>query len=275
MLLSRDNRCSSRLISRSAIGVSAVWLSAVLFGPAGSAQEDHFKNWTLQDYYTLHAKHLREVLPPHSGLPPIVDLSKETPPEHPKDHAWELRSSELMGSKKLTDRGITGLVGPTTTMTIIVDGDPAFALPAQSQDVIIAKPTASEVRIAFNHKLVYSQFDLEVLQVLKGDAKQGLYPGAHISSFQLGGMIRFPSGHEEAFVFVHYGFLEIGKKYIIFLWKLNRHVESYGIATPYLIENDTVFPIRLDDATIVYSGMPLQTFEAKVKQAIAKNIDTN
>lgn len=250
-------------------------MAAILFSLHSLAQEDPFKDSTFQDYYALHTKHLRELLPAHSGLPPILDLSKGTTIGHPKDHAWELRSSELMGSKQLTDPGLTGPGGPTTTMTIIVDGDSNFALSAKSYDVIVAKPTASDVRIAFNNKLVYSHFDLEVLQVLKGQAKQGLYPGAHISSFQLGGMIRFPSGHEEAFIVVHQGFLTIGKKYILFLWKLNPHVESYGIATPYLIENNMVFPIRLDDATLAYSGMPLQTFEAKVKRAIANDIDTN
>jgi hypothetical protein len=257
------------------IGVTALCLAAILSVSFSSAQEKLFKDSTLQDYYELHAKHLKEMLPPHSGLPPILNLSKRTRIGHPKDHAWELRSSELMSSKQLIDPGLTGPGGPTTTMTIIVDGDPNFALSAKSYDVIVARPTASEVRIAFNDKLVYSHFDLEVLQVLKGDAKHGLYSGAHISSFQLGGMIRFPSGHEEAFILIHNGFLEIGQKYILFLWKINCHVESYGIATSYFIENKAVFPIRLDDATLSYSGMPLQTFEAKVKQAIAKNIDTN
>lgn len=141
MLRSRIRKWRSRRSSGSVGRVAAASLAAVLVGPSGLAQQkslDAFKGWTLQDYYALHAKHLREVLPPRSGLPPIVDLSKGSPPEHPKDHAWELRSSELMGSKKLTDRGITGPVGPTTTMTIIVDGDPEFALSAKSQDVIIA-----------------------------------------------------------------------------------------------------------------------------------------
>lgn len=180
-----------------------------------------------------------------------------------------------MGSKKLTDLGITGPVGPTTTMTIIVDGDAALALPAKSCDAVIAKAMSAEARIAFNHKLVYSHFDLEVLQVLKRDAKQGLYTGVHVSGIQLGGRVRFPSGHEEAFILVHNGFLDIGNEYILFLWKVNRHVESYGIVYAYLIQNDAVFPIRLNDATHVYSGTPLRNFEAKVKHAIAKNIDTN
>ncbi len=278
MLQSWIDKSSSPHSRRFARQIAALSLPALVIICSGLGQDyssGEFKNWTLQDYYALHIKHLFEELPAHSGLPPILDLSKGNPPEHQKDRPWEWRSRELMGSTELADRGLTGPAGPTTTNTTIVDGGGSPALPAESCNVVVAKPVTADARIAFNHKLVYSHFELEILQVLKGHAKHGLYAGAHISAIQLGGTIRFPSGHEEAFILVHNGFLEIGKQYILFIWKVNRHVESYGIVNPYLIQDDVVFPMRVTEGTGAYAGMALKDFEAKVKHAIAKNIDTD
>lgn len=277
-MLSRIREWRSRRSGGVVRIVAAVLLAAVLAGPSGLAQQKSLsasKGWTLQDYYALHAKHLLEALPPHSGLPPVLDLSKGKAVNHPEDRAWEFRASGMMGSTEVADPGVTGIAGPTTTSTVFVDGGAPAALQAKSCDIVIAKPVSAAARIAYNHKLFYSHYDLEILQVLKGRAKQGLYPGAHISGIQLGGMIRFPSGHERAFIFVHRGFLEIGKQYILFIWKVDRHVDSYGIVYPYLRENNTISPIRVNEASRMYLGMSMKDFEAKIEHAIAKNIDTN
>jgi hypothetical protein len=46
-------------------------------------------------------------------------------------------------------------------------------------------------------------------------------------------------------------------------------------AEPFLIENGMVFPIQTEVDESEYSGMPLDKFEARVKAAVKKNIDTN
>jgi hypothetical protein len=43
----------------------------------------------------------------------------------------------------------------------------------------------------------------------------------------------------------------------------------------YIVQNDIVFPVNLDAHESTYSSMPFAKFLAKVKAAIAGNINTN
>ncbi|HEX7363480.1 MAG TPA: hypothetical protein VF283_23560 [Bryobacteraceae bacterium] len=268
-------------------------LVGLLIVGTGLSQQDSAgggQHQTLQYFYSLQRKHILAMLPPHSAFPPILDLSKEQISEHPKDKLWEYRSSALFGSTPITDPGLNGPEEATTDTWTYVDGDPTYALPAKGSDVVIAVPVTGETRVAYNHKLVYSRFELQILQVLKGKAKDGLYAGAHISALQLGGAVRFPSGHQQTFIMMHEGFVGIGKQYLLFIWKPSKgsciashafpssicqDVQSYAIGEAYLIQRGVVFPIIANNQQTAYSGMSWTAFEAKVKHAIAKNINTN
>jgi hypothetical protein len=70
-------------------------------------------------------------------------------------------------------------------------------------------------------------------------------------------------------------FLELGKPYLLFLWKPIRLDDTYAIAEAYLIQERLVFPINRDAHEAPYEGVAVEKFEAKVKAAIANNIDTN
>ena len=69
--------------------------------------------------------------------------------------------------------------------------------------------------------------------------------------------------------------MELGKPYVLFAWKPIPSDPLYMIPEGYLIQDDVVFPLNIDAGQLDYAGMPYKKFEAKVKAAITKNIDTD
>ncbi len=111
--------------------------------------------------------------------------------------------------------------------------------------------------------------------MLKGKKRDGIEAGSRIDAAQLGGTIRFPSGHVETFLEAKEGFLGLGKQYLLFIWKPVRTDSTYVVDEPYLIQDGHVFPVDLDSHESAYEGVPFAKFEAKVKAAIEGNVDTN
>jgi hypothetical protein len=111
--------------------------------------------------------------------------------------------------------------------------------------------------------------------VLKGHGERGIRQSEQITLAQLGGTIRFPSGHMETFLLAKEGFMQLGQRYAVFAWKPLKSDSTYMADELYLVQNDVVFPVNLDAQQSSYSGMPFTKFLAKVKAAIAKNINTN
>jgi hypothetical protein len=229
-----------------------------------------------QDSYQKHLDEVRRLLPPNSALPPLLDLSKPNTETAGASRAWENRFTGSMGVRPHLDPGVkeAGLGSITTTTTEY--GGPMLPLPARSCDtVVVATPIESSTHLAYNSRLVYSRFVLQIVQVLKGKTRGRMEAGGRIDAAQLGGTLRFPSGHVETFLLAREGFLSLGKRYLLFIWKPVRSDATYMIDEAYLIQSDQVFPIDLDSHEARYEGMPFKEFEAKVKAAIAKNLDTN
>jgi hypothetical protein len=90
------------------------------------------------------------------------------------------------------------------------------------------------------------------------------------------GSILFPSGYLETNLLSQRGFVEIGKQYVLFMWKPVPSDDTLVIAQAYLIQDGFVFPVSTDgDAEKFYTKMPFPVFEAEVKEAVARNVDTN
>ena len=63
---------------------------------------------------------------------------------------------------------------------------------------------------------------------------------------------------------------------MIFAWKPFKSDKAFTYAEAYLIEQGNVFPVStVADVSAYANGMPLNNFKAKVKAAIAKNVDVN
>ncbi len=223
-----------------------------------------------------HLSRVQRLLPPHSGLPPLLNLSQAETPENRASRVWEDRFTGIMGVREITDPGIPVPSEATSVLLTTNEYVGLYALPAHNCDgVVIAKPIACNVHLAYNRRFVYSNFTMQVAEVLKRKKRPGLQKGEQILAAQFGGRIRFPSGHVETCILANEGFMELGKEYLIFIWQPVRSDETYVVSEAYLMQNDSVFPIKTFADVSTYNGMPVETFEAKVKAAIAKNVDSN
>ena len=252
-------------------------LTALITAPGQTSPGGKISDREMQDAYSRHFAKIRQMPPPHSALPPLLDLTKSKIDDSGKDRAWEKPYDLGARAGGIVDPGVPGPSGPTSTATTFIDtvGKPD-ALPARiCEAVVIGEPIASEVRISPNRELVYSRFSVKLLSVLKSKKKSGIREGAVIVAVQFGGSIRFPSGHLTTFIVAGSGFMELAKQYVLFIWKPPKSSQTYMAAEPYLIENGLVFPIQTEADASAYEGMPVDKFEAKVKSAIAQNIDTN
>jgi len=257
-----------------------VFLAAsVVMTRAGLSQQgSHSDVWLrmLQDAYSAHLSRVLAALPPHSGVPPLLDLTSK-PEENSADRAWEDRFKGWGFSRGITDPGVPGPSEATSIATTFVEsvGRPS-ALPARScEAVLIAIPVAANSQIDHTHTLVYSRYSLKISKVLKGKQKHGFVEGGQIRAVQMGGRVLFPSGHMTSFILPREGFLDTGKQYLLFIWT-PPGTETDMISNSYLIQDGRVFPLELEPDVSAYdNGMSFKEFEARVKFDIAKNIDTN
>ena len=249
--------------------------SALIAGFALGQERSHGDVWQrmLQDAYSAHLSRVLAELPPHSGVPPLLDLIHSKQDSSAKDRAWEDKFNGW-GTQEITDLGVPGPSEATSIDTTFIDGvGRPSALPARgSQAVVIATVTSASARIAYTHTFVYSRYCLKITKVFKGKSKNGFRKGGEVVAVQFGGRVLFPSGHMASFIMPGHGFLDIGKQYVVFIWT-PPHTKTYTIANPYLIQKGVVFPLNIEpDVSAYEKGMPIQEFEARIKAAIAKNV---
>jgi hypothetical protein len=181
----------------------------------------------------------------------------------------------------IIDQGVVKPSDATATTLVTIDYfAPIYSLPAKgSSDIVIAKPTAGRVCIPQSRRYVYTKFTLDVVKEYRRPAdgkEEEPHEKRKITAAQFGGSVLFPTGYLETFLHDRRGFLEIGKEYVLFVWKPIPTDDTLVISQGYLIENGFVFPVSTDgDAQTVYTKMPFPDFEAKVKAVVAKNVDAN
>ena len=267
--------------SRRRIRPLARFTGAALMVGLGLSQESSHGDVSqlmLQDAYSAHLRRVQAMLPAHSGLPPLLDLTQHQSDEGKKDRAWEDRYSGIGLSRGISDPGVAAPSEVTSIATTFIDGvGRPSALPAKHcEAILIATPVLAESKMAYTRTFVYSRYMLKIEKILKGKQKNGFRTGGQIQAVELaGGRVRFPSGHMTSFIRPGYGFLDVEKRYVLFIWT-PPHTQTYTIANPYAIQDGLVFPLEtVPNVSAYQKGMPVQQFEARVKAAIAKNIDTD
>ena len=227
----------------------------------------------LQDAYSEHWKLVRQSIPKHSDLPPLLDLSKPAPTESERSWASEPKW-EMFGTIK--DPGVKGPSQATSIGTEWLDSvGEIYPIQARMSDtIVIATILSASAHISRNQSFVYSLYSLRVSKVLKADKKFRFREGSTITGMCYGGSVLFPSGHLATFLLAHSGFLSMGNQYVLFLFHRFPSSDIYIVAHPYLIQGDAVFPVYQPEiVSKPYQGMPFETFEAKVKAAVAKDVD--
>jgi hypothetical protein len=136
---------------------------------------------------------------------------------------------------------------------------------AQSDVILTADVLNSEAHLSNDKTGVYSEFGVQVEEVLKGGVST-LSQSNLITLSRFGGMVRYPSGHKELYAIAQQNMPTVGRRYLLFLKKLD---DTYEIVTGYEIGSERVLP--LDDGLRfeAFRGTEEAVFLNTVRDAIA------
>ena len=140
------------------------------------------------------------------------------------------------------------------------------ALPiAKSEAIVIGEVLKGEAHRSDNKMNVFSNFEVRVDQVLKGN----LNVGNVINIERIGGFVKYPSGRKVLFRLSGNGMPGIGSRYVFFL---NVVDEDYTILTAYELLTEGVMPLDNSAQFQVYQGMSEISFLATLREAISQAV---
>lgn len=123
------------------------------------------------------------------------------------------------------------------------------SLPVSDSDaVIIGRVTDAQAHLSSDKTGIYSEFTIEICQILKNDIHTPLtFPGS-VAVERTGGRVRFPSGQVSVMYVSNLGMPRVGRKYVLFLthnfdYQVRRN-EDYRILTGYELLDGRVVPLE-------------------------------
>jgi hypothetical protein len=129
------------------------------------------------------------------------------------------------------------------------------ALPVTQSDAIaLGTITGSRAFLSKDKHAVYSEFSLQIEQILK-DKTQNINPGAVVTTTRYGGIVRFPSGTRYVYRLSRQAWPSIGSRYVLFLRK-NRSGD-FDIVTGYELRDGVTEPL---DGTDLPSALPFKKY---------------
>lgn len=158
-----------------------------------------------------------------------------------------------------------------STSGVTEDDELFFKLPAfpvaQSDVVFTADVLNAKAHLSNNKNAVYSEFDVEVNDVLKGNLSS-LSQGRSISVSRIGGMVRYASGQNVLYSTAGQNMPTVGKRYLFFV-KTTNDPDSYEVVTAYEIGPQQVSPLDDGPAFRAFNHAETAVFLNKVRDAIA------
>lgn len=240
-------------------------LGLVLFSAAAS----RFSGRSAQQNNSTQAKPKKDATQRQQEIDARVPSTDYDSPEptNPEEKAKRWKKN------KHYDGGNWVRKNPTdNTTAIVLDSHVFFALPAipaaQSDVVLIADVLKSEAHLSNDKTGVYSEFEAQVNEVLKGDVSTSSKTNM-ISISREGGKVRYSSGHVERYEIMAQNMPAIGNRYLFFL-KAIPDTDDYEILTGYEIDSARVEPLDIGQFD-TFRGKDGAGFIQTVREAIAKN----
>lgn len=230
----------------------------------------------LAKLYADHDRRVLGLLPLHSALPALLHLSKPIESGPGAGKKWEDRFTGSTGVRPVDyDPGVRSANELTSISTTTIEyAGQAGPLQARScKLIIIGRPENASPHLAYNHRFVYSLYQVNVLELLKSKGRHAIKTGQLSNAAQLGGSIRFASGHQAFFWEANDGFMALNERYLLFLWNPVPSSDTYMVSEVFLLQNERVFPIQLSSGEEQYSDTPADQFIARAKKLISANKD--
>jgi hypothetical protein len=178
---------------------------------------------------------------------PIVDFSegqslesKASSGQKPKASRYDRQSSEPIHDAPL----VSGRTWSTRWWTDL------SALPFSYSDVVlIGGVLDAKAHLSNDRTGIYSEFGVQVQEVLKNSTSNPIHAGDVISLERFGGAVRFPSGVIQRYETVGQGMPTAGGVYLFFLKQMEP--PDFSIITGYQLDAELVSPL---DGTVVEQG---------------------
>lgn len=117
------------------------------------------------------------------------------------------------------------------------------AIPAALSDaIVVGKVSNAQAFLSENKTSIYSEFDVNISEVLKNNSSKSLNDDSKITISRGGGAVRFPSGKVIERLFAPKPMPSVERNYIFFL-KYNNEGEYYPIITAYEILDGQIIPL--------------------------------
>lgn len=193
---------------------------------------------------------------------PVVD-AEETEPNDPVKKA-KLKKQKLRYDK---DAPFSNPGPVDEELAFLPEGQFAFpALPVLKSDVIVVGQVLNaEAHRSNNRMNVFSNFEVRVDEVLKGN----LNVGNVITVQRIGGFVKYPGGRKVLFRLSGNGMPEVNARYAFFL---NVVDEDYTILTAYELATEGVMPLDNSTQFQTYKGVSEVNFIASLRNAISHSI---
>ena len=137
------------------------------------------------------------------------------------------------------------------------------ALPAaKSAAVILGEVTQAQAQLSDDETNIYSEFTVQIENILKNDNNSSLGIGSSVVMERLGGRVRLPSGKVIVSQTYKQDLPRIGKRYVFFLTRDNEG-EDFHILTGYELRDGRVFPLdklRSGHPITAYTGTSETSF---------------
>lgn len=174
---------------------------------------------------------------------PIAEYNAPEPTDPDKRAKREAKGKKYNRRLKVVDPVLV----KTTDIFHWESGFPSIPL-SQSDAVVIGEVIDSEAYLSSDKSSIYSEFTIQINQVLKDDSRVSLTPGLSIVVEREGGRVRYPSGHISQLAVSGFGTPRIGCKYALFLSHDflipdHRHEQEFRIVTGYELRLGHVFPL--------------------------------
>lgn len=165
--------------------------------------------------------------------------------------------------------------GDDTAGRVLVTEDPLLpAIPAKDSDVIVTgKVLDAQAYLSDNRSGVYSEFTIQVDEILKNNSSIEILRGNQITADRAGGFVRYPNGRRILYSIAGERMPRVGRQYVLFLTKTDNS-PNYYILTGYELKENDISPLDARVQYDEYKQADITSFLKAIRNVVAQPSQT-
>ncbi|MCA1637986.1 MAG: hypothetical protein LC768_06565, partial [Acidobacteria bacterium] len=141
---------------------------------------------------------------------------------------------------------------------------------AESEIVIIGKVLNAEAHLSDSKGSVYSEFTIQVEEVLKSSKLYEITQGGSITIDSLGGAVQYPNGAKVYYFVVPIKELpHVGRRYVLFLTNVDKS-PNFNILTGYELRGGKIYPLDSRERFQKLKGTSETEFITNIREMMAQ-----